>query len=377
MDLLYELWLHVICNFNPKKVDHCLYFFKDAENAFHSKPYSIERVKALGLNSFLSAKRDISDAERIIRDCKEKDIRIITIEDDEYPSLLKEIYLPPRIIFVKGSLREFDEYFPISIVGTRHATPQGKMFTKRLSEELTKNNKVSIVSGMAEGIDTQAHLGALSNGTKTYAVLAGSVDIIYPPSNKKLYYDIIKNGAVISEYPPNTIGRSFHYNMRNRLIAGLSKAVVAVEGTYKTGTRHTVNHAIENNRDVFAVPSSPVSPQSQYPNHLIKEGLQIALTANDIIEEYKYVYPKYFNKESIDENEIKSSLLENLNEEEKLIINCIIKKGGCAHVDELASTLDIPIGKICSNLTMMELKGILCQQSQNKYLIKEVVDFAN
>ena len=375
MDLLYELWLHSICDFDAKKVGKCIYIFENAYNAYHSKPYSLERVKAFGMGSFLSAKKDLSDAERIIKDCKEKDIRIITIEDEDYPALLKEIYLPPRIIFAKGSLKNFDEYFPISIVGTRHSTSQGNLFTKKLAEGLVSNNNVIIISGMADGIDSYAHKGCLEKGGKTIAVLAGGVDIIYPPSNIKLYYEILKNGAVISEKPPAEKGKPYYYRQRNRIIAGLSKAVIAVEGTYKTGTRHTVNHALENNRDVFTVPSSPMSAQSQYPNELIKDGIQIVLKPEDIIEEYINVYPEYFN---IDTNEDENNFTQNckLTDEEKLIIDFIVKKGGEAHADELAAAIDIPIGKLNGILTMLELQGVLCQQSQNQYLLKEADNFA-
>jgi len=377
MDLLYELWLHDICEFNAKKVEKCLFVFENAYNAFHSKPYSIDKIRAFGMSSFLSQKKDFSNAERIINDCKEKDIRILTIDDEDYPFLLKKIHLPPRILFVKGTLKNFDEYFPISIIGTRKPTNQGKLFTRKLSEDLVTNNKVVIVSGMAEGIDAEAHKGALEKGAKTIAVLAGGVDKIYPPSNRKLYYEILKNGAIISEKPPESIGNSFSYNQRNRIIAGLSKGIVVVEGKFKSGTRHTVNHAYDNDRDIFAVPSNPMAIQSQYPNQLIKEGASVVLKADDLIDEYINVYPEYFNINENINNENNISLPENLTDEEKLIVNFIIEKGGCAHVDQLALEINLPIGKLNSTLTILELKGILSQQSQNQYLLKEVDCFAN
>lgn len=378
MDLLYELWLHNACDFDPKKVEKCIFIFQNAYNAFHSKPYSLARIRGFGLSGFLSAPKDLSGAERIIKDCAEKDIRIITIDDEDYPYLLKEMYLPPRILFVKGKLRNFDDYFPISAVGTRHATQQGKLFTEKLAEDLVRNNKVLIVSGMAEGIDACAHRGALNAGGKTVAVLAGGVDIIYPSSNRKLYYDILENGAVISEKPPGIRGKSYFYKQRNRIIAGLSKAVIAVEGSLKSGTKLTTNHAEQNNRDIFAVPSNPMAVQSQLPNQLIKDGAHIISKADDIIEEYIDVYPEYFyiNKNN-NKTEEKSFLPSDLSDEERKIIDYIMQKGGKAHAEDLAAALNMPIGKLNSSLMVLSIKGILSQQSQNEYLLKEVECFAN
>lgn len=378
MNLLYDLWLHDICEFDPKKVDKCLYIFENAYNVFHSKPYSIDRIRALGLSGFLSCPKDLSNAERILSDCREKDIHIITIDDEDYPALLREIFLPPRILFVKGSIKNFNDYFPVSIVGTRHSTSNGNLFVRNLSEKLVKDNNIIIISGMAEGIDTQAHKGALSGGGKTIAVLAGGVDIIYPPSNRRLYYEILQNGAVISEKPPGTIGKPYFYNMRNRIIAGLARAVVIAEGSYKSGARFTAEHAVENNRDVFAVPSNPMAVQSQLPNRLIKEGAQVVLKAEDIIEQYFDVYPEYFNiniNNNICEN--KTSLLDKLTQEERKIVECIIQKGGKAHIDELADSLNMSINSLNATLTVLLIKEILYQETQNEYLLKEVEYFAN
>ena len=196
MDLLYELWMQDVCGFDPKIVDKCMFVFKNAYNAFHSKPYSVDRIKAFGMYGFVSAPKNLERAESIMDDCREKGIRILSIEDEEYPELLRQIYLPPRLLFVTGTLKNFNGCFPVSVVGTRRATEQGKYFTQRLTEKLCRKNNILIVSGMAEGIDAAAHRGALKAGAKTVAVLAGGCDIIYPLSNRKLYYEILENGAV-------------------------------------------------------------------------------------------------------------------------------------------------------------------------------------
>lgn len=377
MNLLYELWLHDACGFDPSRVGKCIFYFENAYNAFHSKPYSMERMKAFASSGFLSAKKDFSNAERIIHECKAKDIRIVTIDDEDYPSLLREIYIPPRILFVKGSLTNFDEYFPLAGVGTRIATEQGKIFAKKLSGNLVENNKVVVISGMADGIDTQFHKGALENGGKTIAVLAGGVDIIYPISNKKLYYEILKNGAIVSEQPPGIKGKPHFYRQRNRIIAGLAKGVIVSEGKFISGTRHTVNAAHDNNRDVFAIPSNPMSIQSQYPNKLLKEGATVVTCAEDIIEQYISVYPEYFNINRIVSQNGKITLPDNLSDEEKRIIEFLIKKGGRASVDEISACLDIPTGPLTGTLMVLAIKKIVYQESQNNFILKEVECFAN
>lgn len=372
MDLLYELWLHDACGFDPKKVDKCIYMFENAYNAFHSKPFSAKRLAGFGLSGFLSTVKNLETAERILADCKEKDIRIITIEDDEYPHLLRECYLPPRLLFVKGSLTNFNDYLPISIVGTRTPTEQGKIIAKNLSSNLVKYGKILIVSGMADGIDKQAHLGALENNAPTVAILAGGVDIIYPKSNRTLYNKILKNGAIISERPPETVGKSFFYQQRNRIIAGMSYGSVIVEAKYKSGCRITSNHAYNNNRDVFAVPSSPLSSGSQLPSKLLKEGAFLVENEKDIINQYIDVYPEYFYTENnTNKTENKPLSYENLSNDEMLIINHIIKNGGIGNAEIMAAEIDLPIGKLNGLLVMLCLKDILIEQSQNEYILKE------
>ncbi len=372
MDLLYELWLHDACGFDPKKVDKCIYMFENAYNAFHSKPFSAKRLAGFGLSGFLSSVKNLENAERILADCKEKGIRIVTIEDNEYPRLLRECYLPPRLLFVKGSLTNFNDFLPISIVGTRTPTGQGNIIAKNLSSKLVKAGKILVISGMADGIDKQAHLGALENNMPTVAVLAGGVDVIYPKSNRELYNKILKNGAIISERPPETIGKGFFYQQRNRIIAGMSYGSVIVEAKYKSGCRITANHAYHNNRDVFAVPSSPLSSGSQLPSKLLKEGAILVENEKDIINQYIDVYPEYFYTETNNnKTENKLSSYENLSDDEMIIINYMIKNGGIGNAEKMAAEIDLPIGRLNGSLVMLCLKDILIEQSQNEYILKE------
>ena len=371
MDLLYELWMHDVCGFDPKKVDKCMFVFKNAYNAFHSKPYSVDRIKAFGMYGFVSAPKNLERAESIMDDCREKGIRILSIEDEEYPELLRQIYLPPRLLFVTGTLKNFNGCFPVSVVGTRRATEQGKYFTQRLTEKLCRKNNILIVSGMAEGIDAAAHRGALKAGAKTVAVLAGGCDIIYPLSNRKLYYEILENGAVISEKPPGTPGKGYFYHQRNRIIAGFSKCSIVVEGRARSGAKITARHAIENNRDLFTVPGSPMSPQAELPNMLIKDGAGIVTNENDIIDEYSEVYPEYFDCRI--DNETKEHAFEGgiLTKEEKLITEYMKECGGSASAEKMCEVLRLETGELNAALTMMCIKDYIVQLSQDCYMLKE------
>lgn len=372
MELLYEMWLHDLCGFNPQKVAKLLYYFKNAKNAYDSGSLGARLFSAIGFSALSSEIRDLSTAERIIFDCEENNIRLIMLDDEDYPTLLKQTFLPPRILFVYGSLTDFNSYFPFSVVGTRKATPQGILFTKQLMRELTENNRLLIVSGMAEGIDAYAHTAALESGTPTVAVLAGGTDVIYPSSNRSLYHKIIKNGAIISEKPPGTVGRSYSYDMRNRIIAGMSHGTLVVEAGLRSGCRFTVKHALDADRDVFTVPSSPLSRQSKLPNHLIKNGAIVVEDKDDIINEYITVYPTYFNTEAPKKAGGKeaSSALATLSEVEKKIVAYISSNGGTANAELMAAELGIPSGRLSSSLTILCIKDMLHQETQNTYLLK-------
>lgn len=377
MDLLYELWVHDICGFDPKKVGKSMFIFKNAYNAYHSKPYSVDRIKAFGMPGFVSASKSLEAAEEIAAECREKGIRIISIEDEEYPELLRHAYMPPRLLFAKGELKNLNGCFAAAVVGTRHATDKGRYFTQKLCEGLCRSAKVMIVSGMAEGIDAAAHRGAIKGGGKTVAVLAGGCDKIYPQSNKSLYYEILEHGAVISERPPGVAGRGYFYQQRNRIIAGMCNCSVVVEGKAKSGARITANHALDNNRDLFAVPSSPMSPQSELPNRLIKEGAGIVRDEADIINEYTDVYPQFFKTNKNDEKTLeqkkntKAFSYNELSEQERLIMEYITRCGGSASAEKMSEMLKIDVGELNAALTMLCIKDYILQSSQDRYILKE------
>lgn len=226
----------------------------------------------------------LEQAQRIVEHCLARGYGICTFADRSYPNLLKEIHAPPAVLYVRGRLPA-QETACIAMVGTRRVTDYGAAVAERLAMGLAHVG-VGVVSGMAAGVDTHAHRGALKGEGKTYAVLGCGLDTVYPASNRELYRLITQNGAVLSEYPPQAGPDRHHFPIRNRIIAGLSAGTVVVEAGRKSGSLITAGQALEMGRDVFAVPGSIFSPMSEGTNQLLREGAKPACGVADILEEY-------------------------------------------------------------------------------------------
>ncbi|MFQ5752996.1 MAG: DNA-processing protein DprA, partial [bacterium] len=233
-----------------------------------------ERIKDCHAQDFARAQ---------FRKMKKCGVRFITFWDAEYPRLLKQIYDPPAFLFIKGTLEPTDKD-AIGIVGTRRPTAYGKIVTERLTSELAQKG-LTIVSGLAYGIDTLAHKQALQSGSRTLAILGSGVDVIYPYENKKLSEKIISNGAIISEFPMGTEPDRNNFPRRNRIICGLSLGVVVIEAGTKSGALITAALALDQNREVFAVPGNIDNPKSIGTNELIKQGAKVVTSAEDIFAE--------------------------------------------------------------------------------------------
>ena len=236
--------------------------------------------------------KDTSEAEQVIRSCTEKNIQIITIGDSAYPDRLRAIPDPPTVLYVRGRWPDFDSVPAVAVVGTRKATPYGLKVADQIGTTLARAGMIT-VSGMALGNDAAAHRGALRAGGLTVAVLAGGPDVCYPPQNRALMGDILLSGAVISEYPPGTEPDGLNYKSRNRIISGLCVATVIVEaGSARSGALITARHALDQSRDVYAVPGAMGAPQSRECNALI-ERCEAALL-NDpraLVREYASLLP--------------------------------------------------------------------------------------
>jgi len=284
-------------------------------------------------------------------------INIIKITDKEYPDLLKKIYDPPDELYIKGDASALNRKC-LAIVGTRTATEYGKAISRKYAKELSRCG-ITIVSGLAEGIDTEAHKGALEAGGKTIAVFGCGIDKIFPSENSGLAEEIEKNGALVSEYKPGTPTAKWTFPRRNRIISGLSLGVVMVEGHYDSGAMITAKLALDEGREVFAVPGSVEIDQTKGPHWLIKQGAKLAENVDDILEE--------LNIEHVAGEELAGKPDHSgLSDEEARMISCLTKE--LKHIDRISAESGLETHEALGVLSMLEIKGLV-KQLPGKYFI--------
>jgi DNA processing protein len=316
--------------------------------------------------------------EPILRQLKtmnETGIKMVTCLDHDYPRNLLHIYDRPAFLYVRGCLSPHDT--PVALVGSRHASTYGKYTTERLSRELALRG-ITIVSGMARGIDSCAHRGALTAKGRTIAVLGSGLDVIYPPENKKLFQEISENGAVISEYPPGTQPLAYQFPARNRIISGISHGVVVVEAGEKSGSLITARLAMEQGRDVFAIPGAIDSPTSRGTNSLIKQGAKLIENVDDILEdilpqlERPPDFPPCHETQTASVSSTQDDLKGNTappGQIAQTIVKILANKK--MHADEIIDQTDLPTAEVLSNLITLELRGIVIQHPGNFFSLKK------
>lgn len=319
----------------------------DYKNKFNLKDKVIEGIVKSKKNNKL---------DEISRIIDKYSIDIISINDDIYPKLLKKIYDPPSVIYVRGQIQN-KKCDIISVIGSRKASSYGRCMAYKISSQLSQNG-IIVCSGMASGIDTVAHKACIESGGITYGILGTGIDKYYPKSNKELMEKTILNGALISEFPIGTMARPENFPRRNRLISGISKGVVVVEAALKSGTLITVDCALEQGREIFAVPGPISSPLSSGTNKLIQNGAKLISHVEDIIEEIQL--EDYYNKK--DESRI------DLSNSEKEIYE-YIKANEPVSIEKIQIDIKWSIENINTTLTFLELKGILKTLPGNKYFI--------
>ncbi len=289
---LYWIWLQGAISRNAgAKANHILSVFKSLREFYEA---GLDDWRLLGIFTEKELEKlknnSLDYSERILDKCKKLGYNVLTPEDEKYPSRLLCIYDYPCALYVWGDMGDIDDEVCISIVGTRNASPYGLQVAYNLALGLAKAGAV-VVSGAALGIDTKAHEGALAAGGRTIAVLGCGINYNYLNENKELRRTISNNGAVISEYPPDTEVRPYHFPVRNRIISGLSLGTVVVEARRKSGALITASLSAEHGKDVFAVPGSIMSEYSDGANKLLSDGAKPVSSAVDILEEYTHLYP--------------------------------------------------------------------------------------
>ncbi len=289
-DLQYLIWLCEVACLNPAKAVRLLEAFGTAKAVWEAGIQRLEAAVKLeeGEKTRLQ-NRSLALPNQILGKCDLQNIRILPITAPEYPDRLRNIYDPPLVLYVRGKLPDFNTLPAIAVVGQRRATPYGRLITEKLGFQLSCSGVV-VVSGMAAGIDACAHSGALKGPTPTVAVFGTAIDQCYPSYHAGLMRSILYGGAVISEYPPGKKTYSTAFPRRNRIISGLSLGVVVAEAPIKSGSLITAGLALDQGRDVFAVPGTVDSPASAGCNDLIVKGAKLVRGARDILEEYTGMY---------------------------------------------------------------------------------------
>ena len=293
------------------------------------------------------------DQERIAK----LDIQALYLHNPGYPERLRQIENPPPVLYVKGTLTPADEY-ALAVVGTRRATTYGREATNLIAGELARQG-MTIVSGLALGIDTYAHHAALAAGGRTLAVLGCGIDIPYPQTNVKLAAQICDgNGALLAEYPPGTKPEPANFPPRNRIISGLARGVLVVESGAKGGALITVDFANEQGRDIFVVPGSIFSRLSDGTNALLRQGARSVTSANDILEDLSLLRLS----EQVEVREIVGS-----NPLEKALLRILADQP--LHIDEICQSSGLAMGDVSSTLMMMEMKGMVKSLGAMRYAI--------
>ncbi|MCX7991773.1 MAG: DNA-processing protein DprA [Proteobacteria bacterium] len=318
------------------------------------KAGSIEEVESL-LNKKVQ-KSDIEKAKNNLALLKKLNGKVTSVFDDNYPKTLKNIYNAPPIIYSIGEYLPEDEE-AIAVVGSRNVSEKGKILTELLVRDL-KDIRITIVSGLAIGVDTIAHREALNNGLRTIAVLGSGIDVVYPAVNKTLFNSIKNNGAIFSEQPLGTKPMPYNFPKRNRVISGLSRAVVVVEAGEKSGSLITARYSAEQNRDVYTFPRTPIDKNSAGNNYLIKIGAKVITSGKDLIEE---VFPQKIRQENKNEKKIMVS------EEERKILNLLQEDP--VNIEKLCFSLDMGPPTLANFLLNLELKGLI-KELPGKFYIK-------
>lgn len=309
-------------------------------------------VRAIGLKgdrTFVSKQLELIEKHRV---------DVVTYKDEDYPENLKAIYDAPPVLFVRGGFEERDAG-AVAIVGSRTPSDYGKLIAQRLGRELADQG-ITVVSGMARGIDTMAHRSCLTRGGRTIAVLGCGVDIVYPSENRRLMEEITKLGAVVSEFPMEAKPEGVHFPRRNRIISGLSLGVVVVEAGEKSGALVTAEFALNQNREVFAVPGQVTSMRSRGTNRLIKEGAKLVMSVEDVLDELVPAMDASLRTGPIRMPEIR------LSETEKKIYEALSETP--LHIDDIAKQTQLSTSQALTLLLSMELNGAVKQLSGKMFV---------
>jgi DNA processing protein len=357
-DPLYWIGFNLVPQIGPAKVQRLLEYFGDLPTAWTASSHELAEagLDKRALENLLTARRDL-DLKKEYEKARAACDTILTWDDADYPRLLRQIPHPPPVLYIKGAITDADEW-ALAVVGTRRASAYGREITRTFAADLVRN-KITIVSGLARGIDAEAHRAALDAGGRTIAVLGNGIDIVYPPEHLKLAKSINEHGALVTEYPVGMKPDAGNFPPRNRIISGLSLGTLLVEGDESSGAMITGDYALEQDREVFAVPGNIFRRESRGPNKLIRESrAKLVTRVEEILEELNLTMIAEHEEARaiVPENETEATLMRYLSSEP-------------VHVDELRQQTGLPIAQVSSTLALMELKGMVRQTAGMNYIL--------
>ncbi|HEX3053241.1 MAG TPA: DNA-processing protein DprA [Aggregatilineaceae bacterium] len=355
----YWLGFHVINGIGPVRLQGLARHFGDLELAWRA---SESDLLAAGLDrrslaNVLLARQSIN-LDKLAAEVEATGASVLTLDDSDYPALLREIPDAPPVLYFKGTLVEADRW-AVAFVGTRRATVYGRDVTQDLVAGLV-NAGITIVSGLALGIDAAAHRAALDSGGRTIAVMGCGIDTIYPPEHRHLAEEIMEHGAVVTEFPPGTPPEGKNFPVRNRIISGFSLGVVVVEAPASSGALLTADVAADQGRDVFAVPGNITSKNSTGANRLIQQGAKLVMRVEDIMDELNLTAVTV-------ETRTKMREIAPVDATEAAVIKFLGTEP--LHIDEICRLSGLPIVQLSSTLSLMELKGLVRRVEGMQYTL--------
>ncbi len=405
--LIHWLWLVTRAGLSDRRKLAVLRCFRDPEDVFYADDFDgVEELTESELETLRD--KSLTAAKRILAQCTDLGIQILTMGDERYPSRLKNISDPPLVLYYKGILPEFDKQPVIGVVGTRNATIYGCNIARRLGYQIAKCGGL-LVSGGAKGIDAMAMSAAMKAGGQAVGVLGCGVDVVYPPANRWLFMELEQYGCLISEFPPETPPAKWTFPKRNRIISGISNGVLVVEAPERSGSLITARQALEQGRDLFVVPGNIDVPNCAGSNQLLRDGATAVSTGWDILSEYQAEYPlivtqneetpllpeqeetlpqvaqkpqvpkkksvlsRKKDKKVIDKKaqppyiDVEKSLPA-LSEEERAIVEQL--KMGERLADEVIASSGLPSGRALSLLTMLQMRGVIARLPGNRIALK-------
>ena len=384
--LKYWLWLTELRGLKNQTRLALLRHFGTPEDVFYADAGEILLTEGITREqAAILEDHRLDTADRVLADCQRLNLRLLTIQDAEYPGRLKNIYDPPCLLYVKGRLPAFDEEVAVAVVGTRDATPYGISSAEKLGYGLTKGGAV-VVSGLAKGIDAAATRGALRAGGITVGVVGNGLDVHYPYESRYLYEDVAAAGVLLSEYAPGTEPAKNHFPARNRILSGLSLATLVVEAPERSGALITADTAVEQGRDVFAVPGPIDAPNSVGCNRLIREGAVLTADAWDLLQEYEARFPDKLRREEARKEPEKVGYEARQKEEprpvppslrlsdpavsltdDQIALLRALSDQEPIQVDDLIEQTGIPTRRVLSALTLLEIEQYVQQHSGKHY----------